>query len=103
MILVVAVVLYLSYICSKKLGGGTLPGVGVSKNIKVVDKAFLGRDKSVAIIRVGRKDYLLGIAPEGIRLLKELEEGQVILEENEGQKKPPRFSDIFRSRMGGGE
>lgn len=101
MILVVAAILYLSYFCSRKLGGGGI--MGASKNIKVVDKAFLGKDKSVAIIRVGGKDYLLGIAPEGIRLLKELEEGQVILEENEGQKKPPRFSDIFRSRMGGGE
>ncbi len=55
------------------------------------------------IIRVGRKDYLLGVSQEGVRLLKELEEGQITLEEQEEQKKPPRFSDIFRNRLGGGE
>lgn len=103
MLIAVAVILYLSYVCSKKLGGGSLPGTGMPKNIRVVDKAFLGREKSVVIIRVGRKDYLLGVSQEGIRLLKELEEGQVILEEEDGQKKPPRFSDIFRNRLGGGE
>lgn len=103
MILIVAVILYLSYVCSKRLGGGTLPRTGMSKNIRVVDKAFLGRDKSVVIVRIGKKDYLLGIAPEGVRLLKELEEGQVIVEENEEQKKLPSFSDIFRNRLGGGE
>lgn len=103
MIFAVAVILYLSYVCSKKLGGGVLPGAGTSKNIRIIEKAFLGREKSVVIIRVGRKDYLLGVSQEGIRLLKELEEGQITLEEQEEHKKPPRFSDIFRNRLGGGE
>ena len=103
MIFAVAVILYLSYVCSKKLGGGVLPGAGTSKNIRIIEKAFLGREKSVVIIRVGRKDYLLGVSQEGIRLLKELEEGQITLEEQEEQKKPPSFSDIFRNRLGGGE
>ena len=80
MIFAVAVILYLSYVCSKKLGGGVLPGAGTSKNIRIIEKAFLGREKSVVIIRVGRKDYLLGVSQEGIRLLKELEEGQITLE-----------------------
>ena len=102
MIFAVAVILYLSYVCSKKLGGGVLPGAGTSKNIRIIEKAFLGREKSVVIIRVGRKDYLLGVSQEGVRLLKELEEGQITLEEQEEQKKPPRFSDIFRNRLGGG-
>ncbi len=103
MIFAVAVILYLSYVCSKKLGGGVLPGAGTSKNIRIIEKAFLGREKSVVIIRVGRKDYLLGVSQEGVRLLKELEEGQITLEEQEEQKKPPHFSDIFRNRLGGGE
>ena len=103
MIFAVAVILYLSYVCSKKLGGGVLPGAGTSKNIRIIEKAFLGREKSVVIIRVGRKDYLLGVSQEGVRLLKELEEGQITLEEQEEKKKPPRFSDIFRNRLGGGE
>lgn len=103
MIVIVAVILYMSYVCSKKLGGGTLAKTGAAKNIRVIDKAFLGRDKSVVIIRIGKKDYLLGVAPEGVRLLKELEEGQVVMEENEEQKKLPSFSDIFRNRMGGGQ
>lgn len=103
MVFAVAAILYLSYFCSKKLGGG-LPGTaGKAKNIKVLERAFLGRDKSVVIVRVGQKDYLLGVSQEGVRLLKELEDGQITLEdEGEGQKKPPRFTDIFRSRIGGG-
>lgn len=82
-----------------------MPGAaGKAKNIKVLERAFLGRDKSVVIVRVGRKDYLLGVSQESIRLLKELEEGQItVADEEEGQKKPPRFTDIFRGRMGGGE
>ena len=89
MIFAVAVILYLSYVCSKKLGGGVLPGAGTSKNIRIIEKAFLGREKSVVIIRVGRKDYLLGVSQEGVRLLKELEEGQITLEEQEEQKNDP--------------
>lgn len=103
MLAAVVAILYLSYICSRKLGGGALPGTGASRHIRVIDKAFLGREKSVVIVRVGRKDYLLGVSQEGIRLLKELEEGQILIDEEEEQKNAPRFSDIFRNRMGGGE
>ena len=76
-ILVLVIILYLSYLVSRKVGGSMIR-IGASPNIRVIDQAIIGRDKSIMIVRVGQKDYLLGISQNGVTLLQELEEGQVV-------------------------
>lgn len=104
MLVVIAAILYLSYIVSRKLGSGMMQAGG-ARNIKVIERAYLDREKSVVIIRVGDKEYLLGVSPENVCLLEELEEGQISYEEAEEQPEMPtaQFASIIKSRLGKGK
>lgn len=105
MIFAVIVILYLSYVVSRKLGG-TVMNHSMSKNIHVIDTVFLGRDKSAVIVRIGQKDYLLGVSQENISLLKELEEGQVSIGMNgndTAKRKPGDFLEILKNKTGRGK
>ena len=107
MLVAVGAILYLSYIVSRKIGSGTLSS-GMAGNIRILDRAFVGRDKSVVIVRVGQKDYLLGVSQESVCLLQELEEGQVV--PNEKMAVPEasldnvsQFASVIRNKMGKGK
>ena len=107
MLIAVGAILYLSYIVSRKVGSGTISS-GMAGNIKILDRAFVGRDKSVVIVRVGQKDYLLGVSQENVCLLQELEEGQVV--PNERMAVPEasldnvsQFASVIRNKMGKGK
>ena len=107
MLIAVAVILYLSYIVSRKVGSGSISS-GMTGNIKVLDRAFVGRDKSVVIVRVGQKDYLLGVSQDSVRLLQELEEGQVVPNERMVPEQDPlenvsRFASVIKDKMGQGK
>ena len=109
MLIAVAVILYLSYIVSRKVGSGSISS-GMTGNIKVLDRAFVGRDKSVVIVRVGQKDYLLGVSQDSVRLLQELEEGQVVPNERMAQPQEAnplenvtQFASVIRNKMGKGK
>lgn len=75
---------------------------GGAGNIKVIEKAYLERDKSIAIIRVGQKDYLLGVSQNNVSLLQELEEGQIVFEEMERDISLPaaQFASVIKSKLG---
>lgn len=100
MIIVVAVILYLSYVVSRKVGGGMIQ-TGMSKNIRVIDQAIIGREKSIVIVRVGQKDYLLGVSQDSIRLIQELEEGQVVDAEMHPEN-PAGFASLLKERLKNG-
>lgn len=109
MLLAVAAILYLSYIVSRKVGSGSISS-GMAGNIKVLDRAFVGRDKSVVIVRVGQKDYLLGVSQDSVRLLQELEEGQVVpneravqLEDVNPLENVSHFASVIKNKMGKGK
>lgn len=109
MLIAVAAILYLSYIVSRKVGSGSISS-GMAGSIKVLDRAFVGRDKSVVIVRVGHKDYLLGVSQDSVRLLQELEEGQVVpnermaaLQEQAPFENVSHFAAVIRNKMGKGK
>lgn len=107
MLLAVGGILYLSYIVSRKVGSGTLSS-GMTGNIRVLDRAFVGRDKSVVIVRVGKKDYLLGVSQQNVCLLQELEEGQVTPNERMAEpqnplEQVPQFASVIKHKMGKGK
>lgn len=61
----------------KNLGGG-FAGLGGGGRIEVLDRSNLDRDRSILLVRAGRRYLLLGTAPGGVTLLAELtqEEGE---------------------------
>ncbi len=46
---------------------------GPRRQLEVLDRAFLARGASVALVRVGGKRVLLGVSAEGVRLLRDLD------------------------------
>ena len=61
----------------QNLGGG-FPAVSRSGRLRVLDRAGVGRDQSLLVVRAGQRYLLLGSTPAGLTLLAELtaEEGK---------------------------
>ena len=49
-----------------------------SSYMKVADQLILGQEKSLAIVTIGVSHYLIGISKDDIKLLKEIEEEDLI-------------------------
>lgn len=100
MLIVIAVILYLSYLASKKLGSSMMQTSG-SRNIQIIERAYLERDKSVAIVKVGEKAYLLGVSPENVTLLEELDEAQLTYDAPQELQELPaaQFATLIKSRL----
>jgi flagellar biosynthetic protein FliO len=45
------------------------------RQLRVLDRAFLSRGASVALVHVAGKRLLLGVTTEGVRLLRDLDPG----------------------------
>ena len=74
----VGAVLYLSYLFSRYLAVGTAK-INKSKYIKIVDRAVLGQDKMLLIVRIGEKNYLISSSAQSIQILTELDHLQAEL------------------------
>jgi flagellar protein FliO/FliZ len=75
-------ILYLSYVFTKNLG----KGIGLRRGgtcMQMLDRLPLGQDKAVAVVRMGSRYYLIGIASSQITLLAEVSEGDINIETNE--------------------
>jgi flagellar biogenesis protein FliO len=48
---------------------------GATRQLEVLDRAFLARGVSVALLRVGGRRLLVGVSGEGVRLIRDLEAG----------------------------
>ena len=61
----------------QNLGGGFL-AAGRGGRLQVLDRAAVGRDQSVLVVKAGQRYLLLGSTPAGLTLLAELtrEEGE---------------------------
>lgn len=61
----------------QNLGGGFL-AAGRGGRLQVLDRATVGRDQSVLVVKAGQRYLLLGSTPAGLTLLAELtrEEGE---------------------------
>lgn len=60
------------------LGMGLAGAVGGGGRLRVLDRAGLGKDQAVLVVRAGQRYLLLGSTPSGVTLLAELsqEEGE---------------------------
>lgn len=72
-LLLIVVILALCYVATRKIGKiqmGT--GAGGGKYISLLDRQALGQDKAVALVKVGERYLLLGIAASQVSLLAEV-------------------------------
>lgn len=88
-LLVFIAILYGAYYFSKAVASYS-NGFSKSKYMETVDKLTIARDKSIAIVRIGKKNILLGISGDGLKLIQELEEEDLISAKHTGET--PRYN-----------
>ncbi|NLJ67194.1 MAG: flagellar biosynthetic protein FliO [Clostridiales bacterium] len=52
--------------------------MGASKHIRIIDRVFLGNDKSVCIIQVGERFFLIGVTNHHIGDISEIQEADLV-------------------------
>lgn len=59
--------------------GGSLFAAGRDGRLRVLDRAVVGRDQALLVVKAGQRYLLLGCTPAGLTLLAELtqEEGEI--------------------------
>ena len=59
--------------------GGNLFAAGKGGRLQVLDRAVIGRDQALLVVKAGQRYLLLGCTPSGLTLLAELrqEEGEI--------------------------
>ena len=86
-LLLVVVILALCYVATRKIGKIQLGmGAGGGKYISILDRQALGQDKAVALVKVGDRYLLLGIAVSQVSLLAEVPCDEVTEEGSEKQE-----------------
>lgn len=63
---------------------GRISGNSGAKGMKVISVIGVGQDKSLAAVRAGKKNLLVGISPSGINLLCDLDEEDMQIIEHSG-------------------
>lgn len=94
---IVVLIIYLSYVAAKLVAKGSARA-GHSQYMRMVDQIPVGQNRSVSIIQVGDRYFLLGIAEKEIGMLAELEEEGLIPLQIEGsdlQASVPDFKDLM--------
>lgn len=94
-LLMMAGVLVLAYYTTRWLGRRSLAQSG-SKMIQVLDRAPLGQDKSLVVVKVAGKVMLLGASQNSIRKLCDLENVEDYLP---AEKVPESFSELLKTTM----
>lgn len=96
-ILVLCFVLFLAYLTTKWLAKRT-GGASVGGNIKIIERQYVGQDRSIVIVQVEEQTMLLGITPQQITKLADLDGDALIGSENPVQ---PDFSAFIRGAISG--
>ncbi|MEG0898806.1 MAG: flagellar biosynthetic protein FliO [Oscillospiraceae bacterium] len=91
----IVLVLALAYFGSRWVGKRMSSIVSGSK-IRIIDKAMLGQDKYLAVVRVGEKVFLVGISGQSINMLSELD-SEDFKELPIQQEQQPDFKEILEN------
>lgn len=96
-VVVFALILYLAYFATKKMGKRlTIRGTG-SKNIKIIDSISVGQNRSVVIIETAGKTLLIGVTQNEISLITELDRDKLSLPDEKQGNQPMEFSKAFKT------
>ncbi len=75
--LVAAGIIYLSYLASKYIGKGVNMNQR-SRYMRVIDQIVVGQDRSIAIVQIGIKYVLVGIASGQVNILSEIQDEDLV-------------------------
>lgn len=70
---------------------------GLERGIKIIDCIGIAQDKQLLVVKVGKKGMLLGVAPNSITMLCDIDDEDIsdMQKENE-EKAAVSFSDSFK-------
>lgn len=74
--IIVAFIIYLSYLASKYLGRGMSRGSN-SRYMRMIDQLTLGQDRHIAVIQVGGRYLLVGVTAGQISILSEIKDEEL--------------------------
>ncbi len=77
-------VLLAAYLVTKLLGS-KLSYSSTARHIKIMDRVFISSDKSICIVQIGKRYFVLGVTNHHIDAISELEESDLLpisMEEN---------------------
>lgn len=86
-------VIFLAYVGTKWISR-KYTNVSKTNQMKVLERISLGQDKSIVLVSIGKKAYLLGVSAKGIETLHSLEEGEFTIPQEISYEKVD-FSNLF--------
>lgn len=96
-VVVVAFIIYLSYLASKYLGRGIAKSSS-SRYMRLIDQITLGQERYIAIVQVSGKYLLVGITAGQINILSELSDEELYSlapEDENGEVRTPDFRGML--------
>jgi flagellar protein FliO/FliZ len=97
-LIALGIVLLLAWVTIRLLAGrlGTLgPG---GRNIRVIETMPLGAKRSLHIVEVGEKVYLIGCTDGGVTLLAELDRASLTIPEKPAPRPGLKFLDFLKRK-----
>jgi flagellar protein FliO/FliZ len=82
LVLVLAVVFYLTWLTTRFVAGKSRMGMG--RFMKVVDRMAIGQDKSILVVKIGGSYCVVGVSSHDMRLIKTLSEEEAEAFETQG-------------------
>ncbi len=102
-LLCVAVILFLAYWCTRRLGLAAGTGLsGAGNHMRVVDRLVLSQDKQIVLAQIGERWLVLGLSTGGgIQLLVEIssEEAEIWKKEADTSRQVSGFGEILRQAL----
>lgn len=94
---VAALIIYLSYVCSKYIGKSMSKGSS-SRYMRLIDQITLGQDRHIAVVQVSGRYMLVGITAGQINVLAELQDDELFPlspESGDSEMKTPDFRALM--------
>lgn len=73
----VVVIIYLSYTVSKTIATGSAR-INAAKYMKIIDRIPVGQDRSILILQIGDKRYLVSNTARAVEILAELDPEEIV-------------------------
>jgi len=97
LIIVIILIVYLSYLFSKLVAKSSFKTDSRAKGIKLLDRAVVGTDRSIDIIQVNERYFLIGNTATNMVCLAELSKEDVSFEKQEYDME--NGSKLFQNSM----
>ncbi len=95
LVAVILLILYFSYLFSKLVAKSSLKMDSRGKGIKLLDRAVVGTDRSIDIIQVNERYFLIGNTATNMVCLAELSKEDVVLKENDVENINSLFQNMI--------